>query len=42
MDKLTRVVVVAVPEGYASVLEPQMVSSDMPGRRRKPAAVGPW
>ncbi len=42
MEKLTRVVVVAVPEGHASVLEPQMVSSDMPGRRRKPAAVGPW
>ena len=44
--KLTRVVVVAVPEGYASVLGPQMVASDMPGRRRKPiaavAVVGPW
>ena len=44
--RLARVVVVAVPEGYATVLGPQMVSSDMPGRRRKlvPAAagVGPW
>ena len=44
--KLKRVVVVAVPERYAPVLGPQMVSSDMPGRRRKPieavAAVGPW
>ena len=38
-----RVVVIAVPESYASVLGPQMVASDMPGRRRKPvAAVGPW
>ena len=41
--KLKRVVVVAVPESCASVLSPQMVASDMPGRRRKPmAAVGPW
>lgn len=44
--KLTRVALVAVPESYASVLGPQMVASDMPGRRRKPiaavAAVGPW
>ena len=44
--RLARVVVVAVPDGYASVLGPQMVSSDMPGRRRRPvpavAGVGPW
>ena len=44
--RLARVVVVAVPEGYATILGPQMVSSDMPGRRRRPvpaaAAVGPW
>ncbi len=43
---LARVVVVAVPDSYAAVLGPQMVASDMPGRRRKPvaaaAAVGPW
>ena len=44
--KLTRVVVVAVPESCAAILGPQMVASGMPGRRRKPiaavAAVGPW
>ena len=44
--RLARVVVVAVPEGFASVLGPQMVASDMPGRRRRPvpaaAGVGPW
>ncbi len=44
--KLARVVVVAVPESHAAVLGPQMIASDMPGRRRKPvaaaAAVGPW
>ena len=43
--KLVRVVVVAVPESDAAVLGPQMVASDMPGRRRKPVAemavVGP-
>ncbi|MDE2861242.1 MAG: ImmA/IrrE family metallo-endopeptidase [Chloroflexota bacterium] len=43
---LTRVVVVAVPDGFASVLGPQMVASDMPGRRRRAvpavAGVGPW
>ena len=43
---LTRVVVVAVPEDAAAILGPQMVASDMPGRRRKPvaavAAIGPW
>ena len=42
--KLAKVVVIAVPESAAAVLGPQMVASDMPGRRRKPvaAAVGPW
>ena len=43
--KLARVVVVAVPESDAAVLGPQMIASDMPGRRRKPvatAAAGPW
>ena len=44
--KLKRVVVVAVPESCAAILGPQMIASDMPGRRRKPiaavAAVGPW
>ncbi len=43
--ELARVVVVAVPESHAAVLGPQMVASDMPGRRRKSvaaAAVGPW
>ena len=45
MGKLARVAVVAVPESYAAILEPQMVTSDMPECRRKPvaavAAVGP-
>ncbi len=41
--ELARVVVVAVPESHASVLGPQMVASEVPGRWRKPvAAVGPW
>ena len=45
MGKLTRVVVVAVPLDHSAVLLPQMVASDMPGRRRKPlpaSATGPW
>ena len=45
MGKLARVAVVAVPEGYASVLGPQMVASDFVARRRKPvaaAAAPPW
>ena len=46
MGMLSRVVVVAVPESHAAILGPQMVASDMPGRRRKQvaavAAVGPW
>ena len=40
--KLAKVVVIAVPDGYAAVLGPQMVASDMPGRRRRPVAAGPW
>ena len=40
--KLAKVVVIAVPDGYAAVLGPQMVASDMPGRRRRPVATGPW
>ena len=46
MGRLSRVVVVAVPENAAAVLGPQMVASNMPGRRPKPvaalAAAGPW
>ena len=42
--KLAKVVVIAVSESDSAVLGPQMIASDMPGRRRKPvaAAVGPW
>ncbi len=40
--KLAKVVVIAVPESYASVLGPQLLASDMPGRRRRPVAAGPW
>ena len=42
--KLAKVVVVAVPESDSAVLGPQMVASDMPGRRRRPVAAtaGPW
>ena len=44
--ELARVVAIAVPESYASVLGPRIVASDMPGRRRRPVAavagVGPW
>ena len=42
--KLAKVVVVAVPENDSAVLDPQVVASDMPGRRRRPvtAAAGPW
>ena len=40
--KLAKVVVIAVPEGDSAVLGPQMVASDMPGRRRRPVAAGPW
>jgi hypothetical protein len=41
--RLARVVVAAVPESDAAVLGPQMVASDMPGRRRKPVeTAGPW
>ena len=40
--KLAKVIVVAVPESDSAVLGPQMVASDMPGRRRRPVAAGPW
>ena len=42
--KLVKVVVIAVPESDSAVLGPQMVASDMPGRRRRPmaATAGPW
>ena len=42
--KLVKVVVIAVPESDSAVLGPQMIASDMPGRRRRPvtAAAGPW
>ena len=39
--KLARVVVIAVPEGDSAVLGPQMVASDMPGRRRRPMRLAP-
>ena len=45
-EKPTKVVVVAVPDRDASVLDPQVIASDGIGRRRRPiaavAAVGPW
>ena len=42
--KLAKVAVIAVPESDSAVLGPQMIASDMPGRRRRPAAAtaGPW
>ena len=42
--KLVKVIVIAVPERDSAVLGPQMIASDMPGRRRRPvtAAAGPW
>ena len=42
--KLVKVVVIAVPESDSAVLGPQMIASDMPGRRLRPvtAAAGPW
>ncbi len=44
--KVTKVVVVAVPEEHSSVLEPQIAVSDGIGRRRNPvptaATAGPW
>ena len=40
--KLAKVVVVAVPDQDCGVLGPQMVASDMAGRRRRMLAVGPW
>ena len=44
--KLAKVVVIAVPDPDRAVLGPQVIASDVPGRRRRPvptvAAVGPW
>ena len=44
--KLAKVVVIAVPDADGAVLNPQVIASDMPARRRRPvptvAAVGPW
>ena len=44
--KLTKIVVIAVPESEASVLDPQVMASDGIGRRRTPmpaaATAGPW
>ena len=40
--KLAKVVVVAVPDPDGAVLGPQLVASDLPARRRRPVAVGPW
>ncbi len=44
--KLAKVVVIAVPDPDGAVLNPQVIASDVPGRRRRPvptvAAVGPW
>ena len=40
--KLAKVVVVAVPDAYRSVLGPQLVASDFVARRRRPVAAGPW
>ena len=40
--KLAKVVAVAVPESDSAVLGPQMVASDMPGRRPVAATAGPW
>ena len=40
--RLAKVVVVAVPDGDQAVLGPQLVASDLPARRRRPVAAGPW
>ena len=39
--KLSKVVVVAVPESDYAILGPQMIASDMPGRRRPPRLADP-
>ncbi len=45
-ERLAKVVVIAVPDRDGAVLDPQVIASDVPGRRRRPvptvAAVGPW
>ncbi len=40
--KLAKVVVVAVPDPYRSVLGPQLLASDFTARRRRPLAAPPW
>ena len=40
--RLAKVVVVAVPDSDRAVLGPQLVASDLPARRRRPVAAGPW
>ena len=40
--KLAKVVVIAVPDPDRAVLNPQVIASDVPGRRRHPVAAGPW
>ena len=44
--KLAKVVVIAVPDPDGAVLDPQVIASDVPGRRRQPVAavagIGPW
>ena len=34
--------VAAVPDGDQAVLGPQLVASNLPARRRRPVAAGPW
>ena len=43
--KLAKVVVIAVPDPSGAVLDPQVIASDVPGRRRHPVAAMatvPW
>ena len=40
--RLAKVVVIAVPDPDGAVLNPQLVASDLPARRRRPVAAGPW
>ena len=40
--RVSKVVVVAVPDRDSAILDPQVIASDVPGRNRKPVAMGPW
>ena len=40
--RLAKVVVVAVPDSDGAFLNPQVIASEMVGRRRWPVAVSPW